>query len=164
VVLALAVVLLSLAGHAAGSSMLPSGPGLLVAAVLAFALTAVLGARPTAIRLFGLVLGTEAMLHVVFVVMSDCHPAGTGVPSLLPSATSAIGHVVAAVVAVAVLREGDEVLARWSALLLAVCGAPELLLAGVSGRPALAEVLWDARAFGADSYLTSHARRGPPSA
>jgi hypothetical protein len=162
VVLALVVVVLSLAGHAAGSSLLPSWPGLLFATALASGLTVAVGVRTSALRLFGFILGVEALLHVVFVVSSDCYPAGGTTSSLLPSSLSLLGHVAAAIVAVAVLRHGDQALTNWSVLLRAAFEAPELILGAVPDRSVPAAPAWDARTFGADSPLSMHSRRGPP--
>jgi hypothetical protein len=161
--LALVVVVLSLSGHAAGSAMLPSTAGLLVAAVLTVSLTVAIGPRASTLRLFGFLLGVEVLLHVVFVLTSDCHPAGMGLESLVPSGMSMLGHLAASVVAVAVLRRGDEVLLSWSAFVSAVIGAPLLALPSIPGRPVLAAPVWAARAFGADAHLGSQERRGPPS-
>jgi hypothetical protein len=162
-VLALVVVVLSLSGHAAGSAMLPSTSGLLLAAVLTASLTVAIGTRVTTLRLFGFLLGVEVLLHLVFVLTSDCHPAGVGIESLVPSGLSMLGHLAASVVAVAVLRRGDQVLLSWSALVSAVIGAPVVTLPSIPGRPVLAAPVWAARAFGADAHLASQERRGPPS-
>jgi hypothetical protein len=156
-------VVLSLSGHAAGSAMLPSASGLLLAAVLTVSLTVAIGPRASTLRLFGFLLGGEVLLHLVFVLTSDCHPAGVGIESLVPSGMSVLGHLAASVVAVAVLRRGDQVLLSWTALVAAVIGAPVLMLPAIPGRPVLAAPVWAGRAFGADEHLSSQVRRGPPS-
>ena len=160
-VLALVVVLVSLAGHAAGSSMLPGLAGLLLAVALSAVLAVAVDPRMSRVRLFGFLLGMEVLLHLVFVVSSE-HHVGGGASMLVPSTASVLGHVAAAVAAVAVLRHGDRVLLSWSALLSAAFGAPSLQLPSIAARPVLVAGPWDAHAVGADAQFSSHSRRGPP--
>jgi hypothetical protein len=58
---------LSLSGHAVGSALLPSTSRLRLAAVLTVSLTVAIGTRASTLRLFGFLLGVEALLHLVFV-------------------------------------------------------------------------------------------------
>ena len=161
IVVATVVVVLSLSGHAAGSSMLPNLPGLLVALSLTCALTVTVDPRTTPLRMFAFLLGMEVLLHAVFVVSSD-HHVGSGASTLVPSAASVLGHVSAAAIAMVVLRHGDRVLLSWSALLAAVFGAPCVDLPALAARPVPVAGPWDARTVGADAPFSSHSRRGPP--
>lgn len=163
-VLAVVVVVLSLAGHAAGSPMLPDAAGVLFAVVLATALTVSVGRGPSPARLFAFLLGAQALLHVVFVLSSDCVPGVTHSMGLIPSTTSVVGHVVASALAVVVLRYGDQVLDGWAALLAAAFGVPRHVLVPIPS-PAPAPVsIWDADDHGASGHLVVQARRGPPPA
>jgi len=161
---ALVVVALSLSGHAAGSALLPSLPGFLFAVALTIPLTLGIGEGTSALRLFGMLVGIQALLHLVFVISSDHAHGQASSMTLMPSTLSLTGHVLASIVAVAVLRQGDRILASWTALLTAAFGAPSVALPLIPARPALPVPAWDARAFSADAHLTTQVRRGPPSA
>ena len=164
VFLAVVVVTLSLAGHAAGSAMLPSLEGFGLAVLLASALTVAVKPGVSAVRLLAILLGVQALLHAVFVLSSDCIPASGSPMSLVPSGVTVVGHVVASIVAVAILRRGDELLSRWTALLAAAFATPETALAPIPVRLQIRATVWEARHFGADGHFFSQVRRGPPSA
>ena len=159
VVVSSVVVVLSLAGHAAGSNTLPSAAGLGLALAIAFAFTASVRSGLSPIRLLAVLVAAQALLHVLFVLSSNCVP---GSMILIPSTTTVAGHLLASVVAVLVLRHGDLVLSSWTALLSAVFAAPALTLPGIPSTSVLPTPVWDARAHGADTHLRSRVRRGPP--
>ena len=158
------IVLLSLAGHSVGSVMLPSPAGFAVAVLLTAALTLTVRAGTSSGRLFGILLGAQALLHAIFVVSSDSMPMAGHAASLVPSAATVVGHVVASALAVAVLRYGDQVLSGWTELLTSAFGAPVVALPAIPVARALRVGSWDADAFSADTHLTSQVRRGPPTA
>ena len=164
IVVSTVIVLLSLVGHSIGSAMLPSVAGFCMAVVLTVALTLTVRPGTSPVRLFGLLLGAQALLHVIFVVSSDSMPMDGRAASLVPSGATVIGHVAASALAVAVLRYGDQVLDGWTALLTSAFGAPVLALPAIPEAPLMGVGSWDADAFSADSHLTSQVRRGPPSA
>jgi len=144
--------------------MLPSFEGLLVAVLLASALTVALRPGISAVRLFAILLGVQALLHAVFVLSSDCMPASGAAMTLVPSGVTVVGHVAASLIAVVILRRGDDLLSRWTALLSAAFTAPEFALDRVPARAQMLAPTWEAHLFGADGHLLSQARRGPPSA
>lgn len=144
--------------------MLPSLEGFALAVLLASALTVAVKPGVSALRLFVILLGVQALLHAIFVLSSDCLPASGGAMSLVPSGVTVAGHVVASLVAVAILRRGDELLSRWTALLAAAFAVPEIALAHIPVRPQIRAGVWEARRFGADGHFFSQVRRGPPSA
>ena len=162
--MALAVVTLSLAGHAAAGGTLPSVLGFAVAVVLAGGLSMLVRAGMSAARMLVLLLGAQALLHTIFIISSDCAMPSGHVMGLVPSTSMILGHVVASVLAVAVLRHGDEVLTAWTALLTAAFGAPALALPSIPGPRTASVPAWDAHEFGADAPLLDIARRGPPPA
>ena len=139
--------------------MLPSMAGLSVAILVALALTSGVRAGVSAVRLFGILLAAQALLHVIFVLSSDCSTDSMG---LMPSTKSIAGHVMASVLAVAILRRGDQVLSSWTALLSAAFGAPTLALPQVPSRPVMPMPVWDAHTHSADAHLSTQVRRGPP--
>jgi hypothetical protein len=118
--LALVVVSLSLAGHASGHGTLPSSTGLLLATLIAGSLAfAATDRRRSLSWLVGFLLGAQLLIHVVLVVSSS-HPVhGGGLMPLLPTGSMALGHLIATVVAAAVLARGEETLLAWATILSA---------------------------------------------
>lgn len=163
-VVAGAAVVLSLIGHELGYGALPSPVGLLLTGVVALALA--LGVRPRMplAHLAAVVLGGQLLIHLILVLSADCAAHGSGVPTLIPSSTMVMGHLLASAAALVVLRRGDQVLCQWSALLsaafsgftLAPC-TPEF---GDVGRPA-SPVLVALFSRASHAEVT---RRGPPHA
>ena len=99
-----AAVGVSLAGHVAGQGMLPPATTLLAvlaaAAAIAWALSF---ARWTLLSLTGLLVAVQSVLHVSFL-------AGSGMAAEHLTWPMLLGHTVATVVMVGVLRRGEELL------------------------------------------------------
>lgn len=162
-VLTVVVMSLSLAGHAAASADLPSALGVLLAFALSAGLTVSAIAKPRSWAwLVGYLLGAQALIHVVLVVSGTGHHAGTAamVP-LVPSASMALAHVTASLLAACVLAGGERTVRSWKALLSAALGivaAPGLAVdqptAIVVDRDRWVAASWDAGA--------GTSRRGPP--
>ena len=163
VTLSLVVLLLSLAGHASASGSVPGPLGLAFAAVVCAGLTTVAaGRRRSWAWLTAFLLGTEALLHVIFVVSDSTHAHGSGgMMAAVPSTGMVAGHVVASLVAAVVLMHGEATLRAWSRLLAAAFGAVVPALAPVSARstPPVRNPALSPRGTVLSRNL---ARRGPP--
>jgi hypothetical protein len=156
-----ALAALTLAGHtAAHGSLDPLGTALVVVLSCALA-AAVSGQRRSPIRLLAVLLGGQALLHLILTFTSEhAHAGGAISPS---AATMTTAHVIAAVVATILILRADTLAARWSAFLSSVLGRrlrmllppsdlePTLGPTG-SGSPRLQSLLHDV------------VRRGPPMA
>ena len=157
--LAMVVTCLSLAGHAAGRGTLPGGIGLLLVVVVAVGLTWTAVARRRSFAwLLAYLLGVQLLLHVVL-VLAVPHGHSMGHMPLLPTADMALGHVVASLLAAALLARGEQVVDAWSRLLRArlVWSAPSL--AAPVGAPAVRADAWQPTPL--DAARTPR-RRGPP--
>ncbi len=117
---AAAISVLSLAGHTAGGGAIDL---LGIAAVIALA--AGLAATTTRRRLswgrvWVVLLAAQALLHVVLTFTSGHAHGATAmsVPAMV------LGHVIASVIAAAIVVHADSLLRRWAAYLAAVIGAP----------------------------------------
>ena len=163
VALSLVVLSLSLAGHAAGTAVLPSTLGVFLALVLSIGLTTLAIARPRSWAwLAGYLLAAQALIHVVLVISgSGHHAASAAMTPLVPSASMVGGHVAASVVAATVLASGERALRSWAALLSAALDVVFVAVRAVDDRPRTFtdRGRWVVRSRDAD---TGPSRRGPP--
>lgn len=114
------VFVLTLLGHTAGGAALPSLGGTLMATVLAVALgMAVAGRRRSLPTLIVLLIVGQFLMHLVLSVTTHAH-TGTTVAMLA-------GHLVAAMLAAAVVDRGEQAAARWLAYLAQAIGGLELV-------------------------------------
>lgn len=119
---ALAVVMLSLLGHAAADGAMPSPVGLLLAVLVGLGLASGTRARMPLAQLTAVVLGGQALMHLLFAVSGDCGPHGSGSAGLVPSGSMLAGHLVASIAVIGLLRHGDRVLLAWTTLLTSALG------------------------------------------
>ena len=114
-ILGVAVLLISVAGHAAGyGGSLPGVPALLVMLPLFVVLSAALADRRlSTAALLGYLLTTQALAHVLLVVGFG-HSGHAG-PSaaLVPGPRMLLGHAVALTLVFLVLLYGEDVFHRW---------------------------------------------------
>jgi hypothetical protein len=116
-ILAFVVVTLTLAGHASGRGELPNSVGVTLAVLIAVGLTLTATARQRSWPwLIAFLLGAQLLIHVVLVIAT---PHAHGSMPLLPTGATAVGHLVASLIAAAVLAHGEDVLIAWSRLLSA---------------------------------------------
>jgi hypothetical protein len=116
-----ALVLLTLAGHTAGSGSLPGPIGLVMVTILAFGLAYATGSRRLApLQLLAFLLGAQVLLHLVLAsAAGHAHGAVAG-----PGTAAMIaGHVAAAVVAAVLLDQSDQLIDRWASLWASALGA-----------------------------------------
>ncbi|MGH1563253.1 hypothetical protein [Mumia sp. DW29H23] len=98
----------ALLGHVAGGGAVPSTPAVLVFAATASLLSYHLAARRWSVRtLTGLVLAVQAGVHLWCSTAAPATPEATTVPD----SAMLLGHLVATVATVALLRRGEEALA-----------------------------------------------------
>jgi hypothetical protein len=159
-VLALVVLAISLAGHAAGSQALPTFFGLLLALSLTLALSSVATSRRRSFGwILGFVLALQVLLHFTLVIVGSDH-SGTAHESLIPGASGVLGHVVASILAAVVLAYGDRLLDRWASLLGTAFGSGFVLDAPVL---AASMKVRTAHAAQHSAVVVDFApRRGPP--
>ena len=154
------LVLLTLAGHAAGSGSLPGPLGLIIAGALAFGLAFATGARPLApLQLLGFLLGGQALLHLVL-VSAGGHAHG---PAAGPgTATMIAGHTAAAVIAAVLLDQADQLINRWVSFWSTALGAAQpTIVATQEPRRLRATPIAPARSL--SEHLQHYVvRRGPP--
>lgn len=158
-VLASVVVSLTLAGHASGSGDLPSAVGVLLAVVIAGGLTLTATSRKRSWPwLVSFLMAAQVLIHVVLVISA---PHAHGASTLLPTGVTALGHLIASLIAAVVLARGEDVLLAWSRLLSSTFGwvLPPVLASAVGPTivrdrngwtPIASDRGWDAE------------RRGPP--
>lgn len=160
-VLALVVLAISLAGHAAGSEVLPTSFGLLLATVLTVTLSSVAAMQARSIAwLLGFVVALQLLLHFVLVIVGGGEHAGAEHGSLIPSAAGILGHVVAALIAAVVLKYGDDLLDRWAYLLSQVFGTFAIACAPIASPARFVGAL---RVIVISSVVLDFSpRRGPP--
>ncbi|MCX6433738.1 MAG: hypothetical protein NTX29_13500 [Actinobacteria bacterium] len=154
------LVLLTLAGHAAGSGSLPGPLGLAIATVLAFGLAFATGARQLApMQLLGFLLGGQILLHLVLVSAGGhAHGAAPG-----PGTAAMIaGHVAAAVIAAVLLDQADQLIDRWVSFWATALGATPLI-AGAPQETRRLRATPIAPASSRSEHLQHYVvRRGPP--
>jgi len=118
-VLGIAILGITVAGHAAGGGHLPSIGYYLALLPLIIALAvAASGRRRGPLALLGLAVGLQALMHVLLLILgahATAHAAGGSAISLLPSASMLAVHAGAAVVVAIALARGDALLDRWIA-------------------------------------------------
>lgn len=153
--LGLALLLLTLVGHAYGRGDIPGIAGLLTCAALAFAIaSAAAGRRLRPLPLLALILGSQVLLHLVLEVTAHHAPAPI-------TSSMVVGHVAAGLVAAYVFLRGEEIAASWVAYLAQAIGAPELVLVRPTTLPRAATP--DPTNHFASCTIEHIARRGPPS-
>lgn len=114
--LGVAMLLLTVVGHAAGQGAIPGPDGLGIAAVLSFAFaTAVSSRRVPLVRLVLVLVGSQIVLHVV--LDTTAHHA-----TWPPTTAMVVGHACSAVLAALVIWRGEECVARWLAYLAQAIG------------------------------------------
>jgi hypothetical protein len=119
-VLTFVVVSLTLAGHASGRGDLPGSVGVILAVLIAGGLTLSATARPRSWPwLIAFLLGAQVLIHVVLVIAT---PHMHGTMPLVPTGATAMGHLVASLIAAVVLAHGEDVLITWSRLLSSTFG------------------------------------------
>jgi len=162
IVLATAVLALTLAGHTSAHGALPSTAGLVLAAMIAGSLTLVATARDRSWAwLFAFLLASQLLLHAVLVVSSGEAHMMYGPEPLLPTGWMAVAHVLASMVAAVLLSRGDAALRAWTNLLRASIGIhldpclpigaqPNAVAPQARWWPVTSERSWDV------------SRRGPP--
>lgn len=154
-----AILLITVAGHAAGEGSLPGPAGLAAAGAFAFALTYAVSDRRRGLGwLMAYVLGAQALLHVLLQFASG-HAHGA---SMVPSPGMVAGHVIAAFAASLALAYGADLYDRWVAFLAHALGPRPLVIRRIGG-PATARSrtpLTHARLAVLRHHLE---RRGPPS-
>jgi len=158
--LSLTVLVISVAGHAAGSQAFPSTFGLGMALLLTLALSSVATLRCRSFAwILGFVLAMQLLLHFTLVVVGSGH-SGAAHESLIPGISGVVGHVVASFIAAVVLKYGDGLLERWASLLGNAFGETPVLEALTIGATAIRGVR---RYFSLSSVVLDFApRRGPP--
>lgn len=159
-VVAGALTVLTLAGHTAGNGSLTPTT---IAAVLLLATALAVATTRRALtwsRALSVLLGGQALLHVVltFTAAHD-HPS-----TAIDAPMMVLGHVAASIIAAAIVLHIDALLARWRAFLSSVLGA-----ASLDGIAPLDEVAHcapvTAKAGSTMAGLGEHVRRrGPPRA
>jgi len=119
ILVAAAISVLSLAGHTAGGGAVDLlGIGAVIA--LATGLAATTTRRSLSwVRVWVVLLAAQALLHVVLTFTSGhAHSAtAVSVPAMV------LGHVIASVMAAAIVVHADALLRRWAAYLAAAIGA-----------------------------------------
>lgn len=147
------------AGHAMVSGALPTVGGVVVAGVLAWALSFGFAERRRhwAAALM-LVVGTQGVMHVVLAA-TDGHGAHSS--SSGSTAAMLLAHLVAAVAGLVVIRFGETLIAAWIRFAKAVLGAEALPLPPL---PGIVNALTCIAAHRADLNLRTAAwsLRGPP--
>ncbi len=152
--------MLTLAGHTAAGGAADAVGLILVtglAVVLGWALSTV---RLGPARVFGVLVGGQALLHLVLTITS-AH--GHGGAAAGPSAHAMVAaHLVAALLATAVIVHADGIAAAWQAFLSVLLGTPWTPALAVEGRPSDRSITAPgpspARRFLTDQVV----RRGPP--
>ena len=120
-----ALVLLTLAGHTAGSGSLPSPLGLAIVTALAFGLAYATASRRLApLQLLAFLLGAQLLLHLVLTTASGHMNGSTAGPG---TAAMIAGHVAAAVVAAVLLDQSDQLIDRWASFWATALGAAPLV-------------------------------------
>lgn len=159
-VVAGALAILTLAGHAAGSGGLTLTS---IAAILLLSTSLAVATTRRALtwwRALVVLLGGQALLHVVmtFTAAHD-HPS-----TAIDAPMMVLGHVVASLIAAAIVLHIDALLARWRAYLSSVLGAASL--DGIAPLDEVAHCAPTASAAGSTmAGLGAHVRRrGPPRA
>jgi len=113
------LLVLTLAGHSAGNGAVTLA-GLLAATVLSTALAVATTRRPLSWRrAITVLLGGEALLHLVLTFTSGHGHTSTAIDGT----TMVVAHVLASLVAAAVLVRAEGIAAAWSAYLRATVGA-----------------------------------------
>ena len=159
--LALVVLAISLAGHAAGSDLLPTSFGLFLALLLTITLSRVVVMRARSFAwLLGFVVALQMLLHIVFVIAGGGAHTGASHGSLIPSGAGILGHLLAALVAVPVLKYGDDLLDRWAYLLSQVFGSLEFACTHIASPSRLAQAPHSLVI--SSVVLNFSPRRGPP--
>lgn len=119
-VLGAVVFTLTVLGHAAGGGSLPGLTGAVVTMVLALALGMAVAERRRGLpTLAALLLLGQGLMHLVLSVTTHAH---TGTTSAM-----LVGHLVAAVIAAAVIDRGEETAARWLAYLAQAIGGLDVV-------------------------------------
>lgn len=114
------LMVLTLSGHAYGHGAMPGLNGLLVCAVLSFAIaSAVSGSRLRPLPLLAVILGSQVLLHLVLQVMAHQHASPVTVQMV-------VGHTVAGLVAAVVFERGEQLVALWLAYVGQAIGLPAL--------------------------------------
>ncbi len=117
--MSLTLLVLTVAGHTAGNGAVTL-PGILAAAVLSTALAVATTRRPLSwSRAMAVLLGGEALLHIVLTFTSGHGHTSTSIDG----ATMVVAHVLASLIAAAVLVRAERIAAAWSAYLRATVGA-----------------------------------------
>jgi hypothetical protein len=155
---ATALAVLSLAGHAAGGGGVDP-VGLAIVVLLSGLLGAALAGRSLSwLKLTALLVAGQGLLHLMMTFTSShAHAGGEHGASAM-----VIAHVCAAGLAALVIRNADDLIGRWASFLRAAIAAWRLAPA----RPALrTELLRQVRAAAVPSTTALHRglrRRGPP--
>ena len=153
-VLGAMVFLLTLLGHTAGGGSLPGLTGGVVTMVLALALgMAVAGRRRGLPALIALLILGQALMHLVLSVTTHAHAETTS--------AMLVGHLVAAVLAAAVVDRGEQIAARWLAYLAQAIGGLDVVLVQPARlAPARSRAI---RVDRSGACIVHHVvRRGPP--
>jgi hypothetical protein len=159
-VLGSAVLLLTVAGHTAGSGFsAPHLTSLFILLPLAVTLSLVAAERRrSTVWLFGYALAVQVLFHALLSVMSG---HSTHAASAVPSVAMVLGHVVAAAFMAAVLATGDAILHRWMGFIRCLAGKPRILPSVPVARQPIR--IWIARVVPPRSAVrTTIHRRGPP--
>lgn len=155
--IAAALIVLTLAGHTAGHGSLDLlGIGVVVALAAGFG-TALGTRRLTPVRVLSVLLAGQLLLHVVLTFTSAHHAVAptTSTPLMV------LGHVVAAVVATAVVVRADALIRAWQRFLAAVLGHA-VPRAETPGRPVTPPVSTISEHPTALLLRHGLSRRGPP--
>lgn len=124
-VLGTALLVLTLAGHTAAST-LPTTPAIAITAVPAFAIAWAIGDRRRSLPLLiCTLLAAQALLHTVLSLVGSGGHAEHGL-HLVPTTQMLTFHVVAGIVAALVFAYGETCAARWLTYFGHVLGAPVL--------------------------------------
>lgn len=147
----------ALAGHVTGGGQMPSSLGILIPWVLSFMVCVLLAGRKlSVIRLSISVVISQFLFHVLF-VLGTIQPSGQavghvhGAPLTLPAATGMteavvadstmwVGHLLAAVVTIAVAYRGERMLLALRALAIQVARWVRRRVDAVLGSPGLLDV------------------------
>ena len=157
------LLVLTIAGHTAGGGSLPDLVGLALATVIATGLAlAASGQRLGIPRILALLLGGQALLHVVLTLAGghahDSSATGPGVAAMIA------GHVAAAGVAAVVVAYADELIDRWASLVQAAIGSVPSIASPRRRATAAIAVAPASQRTAIDTLLHQVVRRGPPAA
>ena len=120
--MAAALILLTLAGHTAGHGSLDV-LGIALISLLAIGFGTALSARRlSALPALGVLLAGQLLLHVVLTFTSSHHAGASSISTPL----MVLGHVIAAVIATAVVLRADALVRAWLRFLTAALGGLEV--------------------------------------